>query len=98
MDYDKIIADAEREYAAEFARIDSIALENQKKVLDAFISCRVSARHFAPSTGYGYGDDGRDKLSELFAAVFPIFSISTGQCVIWKLFLRKELKCSTRLS
>lgn len=70
MDYDKIIADAEREYAAEFARIDSIALENQKKVLDAFISCRVSARHFAPSTGYGYGDDGRDKLSELFAAVF----------------------------
>ncbi len=66
----ELIAEAEREYSKDFAEIDKTALSNQQKVLDAFRDCRVSSRHFAPSTGYGYGDDGRDKLSEVFAAVF----------------------------
>ena len=70
MDYDKLIRNTEQKYAARFAEIDETALFNQEKVLDSFVSCRISSRHFAPSTGYGYGDDGRDKLSELFASVF----------------------------
>ena len=70
MDYDKLIRNTEQKYAARFAEIDETALFNQEKVLDSFVSCRISSRHFAPSTGYGYGDDSRDKLSELFASVF----------------------------
>lgn len=70
MDTKRLIEDAEKEYKSAFRRIDEIALRNQEKVLDAFTDCRVSARHFAPSTGYGYGDDARDKLSKLFARVF----------------------------
>lgn len=70
MSYIKIIEATEKKYARQFAEIDKIALSNQSKVLDAFSSCKVSVRHFAPSTGYGYGDDARDKLSELFASVF----------------------------
>ncbi|HIV29391.1 MAG TPA: methionine gamma-lyase family protein, partial [Candidatus Pullichristensenella excrementipullorum] len=31
---------------------------------------RVAGRHFAPTTGYGYDDIGRDTLSKLFAFVF----------------------------
>ncbi len=70
MKYKDLIAEAEREHIRDFEEIDRVALVNQEKVLDAFAECRVSARHFSPSTGYGYGDDGRDKLSELFAKVF----------------------------
>lgn len=78
MNYDSIIKNAENKYASRFAEIDETALYNQEKVLDAFISCKVSSRHFAPSTGYGYGDDGRDKLSELFAAVFKTESAAVS--------------------
>lgn len=70
MNYSELIKKIERKYAHSFTEIDEVALLNQAKVLDAFAKCRVSSRHFAPSTGYGYGDDSRDKLSELFAAVF----------------------------
>ncbi len=70
MDYDKLIKQAEEKYSEKFADIDRVALVNQQKVLDAFISCRVSSRHFAPSTGYGYGDDSRDKFSELISSIF----------------------------
>ena len=53
-----------------FKRVDGIALANQKKVLDAFIKNRIALRHFAPTTGYGYDDVGRDTLNKLFADVF----------------------------
>ena len=71
MDKDKakrIILETEKKFADRFAEIDDIALANQEKVLNAFIACRISAGHFAPSTGYGYDDSGREKLSELFAS------------------------------
>lgn len=48
-------------------RIEQIALENQKRVLEAFREYRVSARHFAPTNGYGYDDIGRDTLDSVFA-------------------------------
>lgn len=40
---------------------------NQQKVLAAFIESGVSESHFTATTGYGYGDRGRDKLDEVFA-------------------------------
>ncbi len=52
-----------------FDRIDSITEYNQQKVLSAFIDFHVSETHFVPTTGYGYGDRGRDTLDELFAKV-----------------------------
>lgn len=53
-----------------FNRIQKIALQNQKKVLDGFRKCNVSDYHFNPSTGYGYDDMGRDTLEELYAEIF----------------------------
>ena len=52
-----------------FARIDAIERANTRKVIEAFQEYRVSARHFSPSTGYGYDDIGRDTLSDLFRYV-----------------------------
>ena len=64
------LAETAREQATEaFARIDSIAEYNQQKVLSAFIRHRVSEAHFVPTTGYGYGDRGREVLEEVFADV-----------------------------
>ena len=53
-----------------FDAIDKIAEYNQAKVLAAFRKNRVSATCFAASTGYGYNDEGRDKLEQVYADVF----------------------------
>ena len=53
-----------------FEKIDQVAEYNQAKVLTAFRKNRVSATCFAASTGYGYNDEGRDKLEQVYADVF----------------------------
>ena len=53
-----------------FEAIDQVAEYNQAKVLEAFRKNRVSATCFAASTGYGYNDEGRDKLERVYADVF----------------------------
>ncbi len=67
--YLDIINRAELDCAEAFSRLDEIERVNTKKVLDSFKKHRVSARHFAPTTGYGYDDIGRDTLGEIFAEV-----------------------------
>lgn len=53
-----------------FQEIDALTEYNQQKVLKAFINQGVSESHFTPSTGYGYGDRGREVLDELTAEIF----------------------------
>ena len=55
---------------SEFETIDKMTEFNQQKVLKAFIDNEVSERHFVSSTGYGYGDVGRDTLDKVFAQIF----------------------------
>ena len=62
-----LIARAEADCAAAFHRMDEIEVANTRKVIAAMQKHRVSARHFAPTTGYGYDDIGRDTLGELIA-------------------------------
>ncbi len=50
-----------------FERIEDISRYNQHKMLAAFINNGVSEMHLGASTGYGYGDAGRDKLEAVFA-------------------------------
>ena len=61
-----LIDAAEQECLPVFARIDAIENVNTRRVIEGFQEYRVSGRHFAPSTGYGYDDIGRDTLSALF--------------------------------
>ena len=70
MTVEERIAGAEMHLREKFAAIDSIALYNQEKVLSAFRAERLALRHFAPSTGYGYGDEGRDVLGKVYARAF----------------------------
>lgn len=52
------------------AEIDEIQEYNQHKMIKAFQKAQISESHFVGSTGYGYGDRGRDALDEVFAYVF----------------------------
>ncbi len=53
-----------------FSGIEEITEYNQQKVLSAFIRNRVDETDFNTSTGYGYGDKGREKLDVLTADIF----------------------------
>lgn len=53
-----------------FKIIDAIAMANSEKVLKAFWKEEVSEIHFNGTTGYGYGDLGRDVIERVYANVF----------------------------
>ena len=53
-----------------FRAIDRVAEYNQAKVLSAMQKNRIGANHFAATTGYGYDDDGRERLERVYADVF----------------------------
>ncbi|MDD2956312.1 MAG: methionine gamma-lyase family protein [Oscillospiraceae bacterium] len=59
----------QQECAERFAEIDEIAEYNQLKVMSAFNENRVSENHFMGSTGYGYGDRGRETLEAVMAQI-----------------------------
>ena len=60
---------AEEKANQAFAAVDSVTEYNQQKVLSAYIRHQVSETHFVPTTGYGYGDRGRDALDEILADI-----------------------------
>jgi cystathionine beta-lyase family protein involved in aluminum resistance len=64
--YEQAIEDTEEE----FKTYDEIREYNQLKVLAAFQAERISDSHFTNSSGYGYGDIGRDALDRVYARVF----------------------------
>ncbi|EIF2806918.1 methionine gamma-lyase family protein [Clostridium perfringens] len=64
--YNQAIIDVE----SEFKIYDEIREYNQLKVLKAFQEERISDNHFTNSTGYGYGDIGRDTLDLVYARIF----------------------------
>ena len=49
--------------------IDRITEYQQLKMLKAFQNAKVSESYFTASTGYGYGDRGRDVLDSIYAEV-----------------------------
>lgn len=53
----------------QFAELDRMADLNGQRVLKAFIDNKISDIHMKGTNGYGYGDDGRDKLDAVFAQI-----------------------------
>ena len=70
---DRVVAlarQAEEDCAPVFRRIEENCTRCSAKVLRAFQETKVSTADFIEVTGYGYTDDGRDKLEEIYARVF----------------------------
>jgi len=65
-----LAARAEEDLREVFATIDENALRCSARVLSAFQEAHVSTAHFVDVTGYGYTDDGREKLEEVYARIF----------------------------
>lgn len=65
----KIVNEAEESLKEEFKKIDDLEEKNSLKVLNAFHNANISEVHFNSTTGYGYGDLGRDAIEEVFSEV-----------------------------
>lgn len=63
----ELVENAEKNCEEAFRRIDETAEYNGAKVLKAFSDNKVSEPCFYGSTGYGYGDIGRDVIDRVFA-------------------------------
>ena len=66
----KLSETALKDISDQFKRLDDIREYNQLKVLNAFQQEKISDMHFTNSSGYGYGDVGRDSLDKVFARIF----------------------------
>lgn len=64
-----LICEAEKKCGHVFDRIEQNTRFNSAKVLKAFSDNKVSESCFGISTGYGYGDLGRDVLDKVWAQV-----------------------------
>ncbi|MBR6784931.1 MAG: aminotransferase class I/II-fold pyridoxal phosphate-dependent enzyme [Clostridia bacterium] len=72
--FDERIKEASKKALAKasvmFNEIEEITEYTQQKVLAAFINNNVCEADFSGTTGYGYGDRGREKLDRIYAEAF----------------------------
>ena len=65
----KLVNDTEIELKSIFNDIDNNAFNNSLNVLSAFKEFNIEETDFHGTTGYGYGDIGRDKIESVFRRV-----------------------------
>ena len=66
---EKMANEVELELKNEFENIEKNCTKNSLKVLKAFQNNKISDMHFNQTTGYGYGDIGRDTIEKVFTEV-----------------------------
>ena len=67
---DEIIQSSSEVLVPVFEELDRIEYENTQKVLEAFRENKISEMHLNGTTGYGYGDAGREAIENIYAKVF----------------------------
>ncbi len=66
---EKLCEKVEKEIKPEFEEIEKVCSYNSMKVLRAFQDNNIQDMHFGTTTGYGYGDIGRDTIEKVFAQI-----------------------------
>lgn len=66
---EKLCKKVEKEIKPEFEEIENVCSYNSMKVLKAFQDNNIQDMHFGTTTGYGYGDIGRDTIEKVFAQI-----------------------------
>lgn len=66
---DNLVKEVELSLSDDFKSLDDLCLFNSKRVLDAFHKYGVTTGDFNGTSGYGYGDIGRDKIEKIYAEV-----------------------------
>ena len=70
MDVNKLLIESEKELKDIYSDIDNRCIYFSEKVLNAFHNNNISEACFNQTTGYGYGDLGREKIEDVFAEIF----------------------------
>ena len=60
----------EESITEQFATLDRREERQTERVLSVFAEEQVALRHFNPTNGYGYDDQGRDTLERIYAKLF----------------------------
>ena len=60
----------EKDLVSIFKEVEEVEEYNSLKVLSAFQKYNLSEMHFNGTTGYGYGDIGRDIIENIYAEIF----------------------------
>ncbi len=60
----------EEDIKSKFEHINKIKTYNQYKVISAMQNARLGSTDFFGTTGYGYGDVGRDKVEDIYSYIF----------------------------
>jgi cystathionine beta-lyase family protein involved in aluminum resistance len=89
---ERIAVKAEADIASVFAAISLNCEVCTARMLEAFTSNRVSEAMFAATSGYGYGDRGRDTLDAVFSA-----SLGTEDALVRSHFVNGSHAISTAL-
>lgn len=66
---EKLSTKVEKNVENIFKKIDETCTKNSLKVLQAFQNNKIADMHFGSTTGYGYGDIGRDTIEKVFSEV-----------------------------
>lgn len=67
---EELMKQAEKELIDIYKNLDNIEIYNTKKVLEAFKKFKISEAHLNGTSGYGYGDLGREAIEGIFADIF----------------------------
>ena len=67
---EKFIIECEKKLINEFNKIDEQCKKNSEKVIKAFHKYKFSESDLYGTLGYGYNDEGRDKLDKIYADIF----------------------------
>lgn len=70
MEIRNLIEESENELKEIFKSLDKRCSYFSEKVLNAFQKCGVSESCFNSTTGYGYGDYGREVIEKVFSEIF----------------------------
>ena len=62
--------ETEEQVKKQFQEVEEVCEFNSMRILHAFQKYQVSDMHFNQTTGYGYGDVGRDVIEKIYAEIF----------------------------
>ena len=66
------VGEKEKTIKYKFSSIDEIKEFNQYKVIKAMQDNKLSSTDFYWTTGYGYGDVGREKVESIYANILAL--------------------------
>ena len=66
----KFVDECEKSLEKRFLELNEISLYNQAKILKSMQNNKLAATDFNWTTGYGYGDIGREKVEKIYSDIF----------------------------